>query len=454
MYTADLLKDKLTSLYEKYGWTMPEDLTMAYKKLSGVQSFKFVKDDEMTVEQMFENETTDNGKEYVFNSLVRLLPHGAKGIDWEDTPNPESTVPDIDPEPIPESTADPNDEPESHSTSGGESEPETPTETTTPAPDYYEDVVTIRSEAIGDIVEITPATANNIFTLPSKYAYLNATRNHYLPSDTGKILKDSADVTYEISIVDAANMRETWGYIEESDHNLRQIRLIDNYDPGAVAEFMVTNSTNSSLSWTFKVAAPGSSATTTPPPTDTTNDTGDKPSEIEVETESTEEPVKAEWDFIYDEDSWNAAYEKPTMQAYYEWSDRINKPYKEDLYNTVEGRAANSNDAREDSNGEKVVDENGNYIYDNCERCWEGAINAPGAKYPWAVVTLPEGFEGVIKFVYDGGEPVYPFGEESKQFQNTFGVVSIPNEFGDEYLLNSNGETTFDHSKLEILLVK
>ena len=32
MYTADLLKDKLTALYTKFGYTMPEDLTKAYKQ--------------------------------------------------------------------------------------------------------------------------------------------------------------------------------------------------------------------------------------------------------------------------------------------------------------------------------------------------------------------------------------------------------------------------------------
>lgn len=327
MYTADLLKDKLTALYTKYGWEMPEDLTKAYKQLSGVQSFKFVADSEMTVEQMFENATTDKEKEYVFNSLVRLLPHGAKGIDWEDTTEPDAN-------PTEEPTVEPTTEPVVE-----------PTEEPTVTPEEVE-------SHIGE------------------------------------------EVTEENKKYDLDND----GDIDEDD-----------------------------------VA---------------------KASKIEVEIEPTEEPVEAEWDFIYDKASWNAAYEKPTMQAYYEWSDRINKPYKEDLYNTVEGRAANWNDAREDSNGEKVVDENGNYIYDNCERCWEGAINAPGAKYPWAVVTLPEGFEGVVKFTYDGGEPVYPFGEESKQFQNIFGVVSIPTEFGDEYLLNADGETTFDPSKLEILLVK
>lgn len=337
MYTADLLKDKLTALYTKFGYTMPEDLTKAYKQLSGVQSFKFVADSEMTVEQMFENATTDKEKEYVFNSLVRLLPHGAKGIDWEDT-----TEPDADP--TEEPTVEPTVEP-----------------TTEPTAD--------------------PAKIAEITTQEKKDELIENIESKKGSTDTEDLAKYDLDND---------------GDIDEGDKNIASTIVV----------------------------------------------------------EETSEPVEAEWDFIHDKASWDAAYEKPTMQAYYEWSDRINKPYKEDLYNTVEGRAANWNDAREDSNGEKVVDENGNYIYDNCERCWEGAINAPGAKYPWAVVTLPEGFEGVIKFTYDGGEPVYPFGEESKQFQNIFGVVSIPTEFGDEYLLNSDGETTFDPSKLEILLVK
>lgn len=333
MYTANLIKAQLEKLYEKFEIEMPEDLTAAYKKISGIQSLGFTDSTENTVEDLFDNAETDVEKEYVYYSLLRCLPHGSKGIDYSETKEPST-------EPTEEPTAEPTEEP-------------------TADPTKIADITT--QEKKDELIE----------NIESK--------------------KGSTDAE-DLAKYDLDND----GDIDEGDKNIASTIVV----------------------------------------------------------EETPEPVEAEWDFIYDEASWNAAYEKPTMQAYYEWSDRVNKPYKEDLYNTVEGRAANWNDAREDSNGEKVVDENGNYIYDNCERCWEGAINAPGAKYPWAVVTLPEEFEGVIKFTYDGGEPVYPFGEESKQFQNIFGIVSIPNEFGDEYLLNADGETTFDPSKLEILLVK
>ena len=165
-------------------------------------------------------------------------------------------------------------------------------------------------------------------------------------------------------------------------------------------------------------------------------------SEIEVITEA-----DAEWEYIYDETTWNAAYANPTLQAYYEWSDEANKPYKEDLWNTVENRAANGDDM-------DGTDENGQGNYPDCVRCWDGAVNAPGAKYPWAVITLPKPFEGTVKFVYDGGDPVYPFGSEMKTFNKGFGIVSIPTELGDEFLLDANGETTFDKTKLEIKLVQ
>ncbi len=81
--------------------------------------------------------------------------------------------------------------------------------------------------------------------------------------------------------------------------------------------------------------------------------------------------------------AWEEEYNNPnsTLRKYYAWSDEANKPYKEDLWNYVENRAANLSDARK-VDGEYVLDENGNYIYDNCDRCWLGAINAPGASYP------------------------------------------------------------------------
>ena len=161
----------------------------------------------------------------------------------------------------------------------------------------------------------------------------------------------------------------------------------------------------------------------------------------------------AVWDYIWNEETWNASYENGGLKRYYEWCDGgATAPYKEDLWNTVENRAANWTDWRRDEQGNPVLDENGYYIYDNCERCWLGALNAPGAKYPWAVVQPPIPFNGVIKFAYNNEEPVYPWGEYVRTFGRGFGCASIPTELGDEYLLH-DGVTTFEPEKLDVKLI-
>jgi len=155
-----------------------------------------------------------------------------------------------------------------------------------------------------------------------------------------------------------------------------------------------------------------------------------------------EEP--ASWISMNGQATWEAEYNNPdsTLNKYYKWSDDVNKPYKEDLWNTIENRPANINDARKDEQGQYVYDDNGNYIYDNCERCWLGAINAPGASYPWAVVELPIPFEGTIRFKYKDEEPVYPWGEADRTFTRGFAIASIPSELNKpELQINAEGES-------------
>lgn len=165
------------------------------------------------------------------------------------------------------------------------------------------------------------------------------------------------------------------------------------------------------------------------------------------------------YSLIKDSDSYNS---NTTLEQYYSWSDRVNAPYKEDLWNTVENRAANINDAKKDDQGEYLLDENGNYIYENCERCWKGAVNAPGAKYPWMVVNYPGERVSTITFKYtypDGSiKEVKPWGD--KLFggsERTWGIASIPSEFEDnEFLISENrsdgGQSTFDISRFEMIL--
>ena len=160
--------------------------------------------------------------------------------------------------------------------------------------------------------------------------------------------------------------------------------------------------------------------------------------------------VTGVWDYIKDEASWNASYQNGALKDYYVWADQVNAPYKEDLWNTVENRAARLSDAKKDpETGEYLLDENGSYIYENCERCWKGAFNAPGAQYPWCAVKF-EPFYGIIKFEHEGTE-VYPWGEDFRKFKRTFGIASIPGEFNKpEWKSDINGNTTFDPSKLVV----
>lgn len=79
---------------------------------------------------------------------------------------------------------------------------------------------------------------------------------------------------------------------------------------------------------------------------------------------------------------------------------------------------------------------------DDCKHCWEGAINAPGAAYPWLVITLPEPATGKLKVI--GGEKlgsteVFPWGNDYREFLHGYAICSIPTEF-------SKPETKIDPS--------
>ena len=177
---------------------------------------------------------------------------------------------------------------------------------------------------------------------------------------------------------------------------------------------------------------------------------GDYTEDVEVESDA--------YDYVYDEDSWDESYANGGLKKYYVSSDAAS-PYKEDLWNEVEQRAANWNDIVKD--GDEPVEFEDGYHYEDsegnpCIRCWEGAINAPGAKYPWIVVNFEEDVNATIKFQYEGKEDVTPWddtvfgkGNEHKEW----GCASIPTELGNEFLL-TDGETTFDINKFKMILVK
>ena len=176
-----------------------------------------------------------------------------------------------------------------------------------------------------------------------------------------------------------------------------------------------------------------------------------------VERAVAEEVVTIDWETIKDETSWNASYENGCLKKYYPWADEKGAyPYKEDLWNNAANRAANWNDIVKEG-GEPVEFEDG-YHYvdangDPCVRCWKGAFNAPGAKYPWCAINTPN-FSGTIKLAYDGVE-VYPWGEAKRTFGRGFAIASIPTEFNDDSLkCDFNGNGNFDPSKLVVTLIK
>lgn len=142
------------------------------------------------------------------------------------------------------------------------------------------------------------------------------------------------------------------------------------------------------------------------------------------------------FDYIHDEASWNESFQNGGLKLYYEANP------SEDLWNTVENRPANINDRAADG------------TYPNCIHSWQGAINAPGAQYPWIVPYFTTDVNAKIIFRYEGKEDIQHWGE--KIFGNgnnhkAWGCASIPVELGNEFLL-ANGETTFDISKFKMIL--
>lgn len=210
------------------------------------------------------------------------------------------------------------------------------------------------------------------------------------------------------------------------------------------------------------------------------------------------------WDFIHNEQSWNDAYnrESSPLKKYYE-----DHP-EEDLWNTKENRAVKFNDRWYDGifegktiscgtvwatdNSQKITLNGMDYYCEiwsdgldpkivnlytdaaltesadktfeitevsfspDCVHCWNGTINAPGAKLPWAVVDTryPNDLsqtKGKIEFQYNG-ENLYPWGDEFRNFNKGYGVASLPTELGIEQIdpANQAGTDNFDPSTLVI----
>ena len=219
------------------------------------------------------------------------------------------------------------------------------------------------------------------------------------------------------------------------------------------------------------------------------------------------------FDYIYDEATWNDSFANGVLKKYY------TKYPEEDLWNITEHRAANFNDkayevsiyndaAGEDlvkegsfkaawasANAQKITnveDANESYylaifysIDDNiyelftdaalttsanlyvkmntvsfpgCTQCWEGAVQAPGAKFPWICPNFETDANVMIKFQYEGKADVTPWnfsvfgkGPDHKEW----GIASVATEFGDDTfaITENGGENAFDITKFKVITV-
>ena len=208
------------------------------------------------------------------------------------------------------------------------------------------------------------------------------------------------------------------------------------------------------------------------------------------------------FDYIHDAESWQTSYTGGVLKKYYE------KYPEEDLWNTVENRAVNFNDRHykanigneavecdakwESDNAQRILI--GNAIYfaeifydmnprevelfsnpeltesanktlsitkvsfsDDCQHCWEGSINAPGAKYPWICPTFDKNVNSKLIFRYEGKSDVYPWNDTlfgTGQDMKIWGCASIPSEFNDDsFKVDANGEgSSFDINKFNLVL--
>lgn len=213
----------------------------------------------------------------------------------------------------------------------------------------------------------------------------------------------------------------------------------------------------------------------------------------EPEPEPEPEPVEtvAEYDFIYNEASYDAALGNPTLQRYYEdhpeedcYNTAENRPcnYNDRLYKgTIDGEEVNANANWASENAQMITIGNDKYyaaifygfdpqnldLYndvdltesagktleitqvsynENCPHSWK-AVNKDA--FPWCAVNLPVPFSGTIKFAYDETNVV----ERQVNTEHGYYIEQIASLFGEEYKIDENDQTTFDDSKLVVTLI-
>lgn len=175
-----------------------------------------------------------------------------------------------------------------------------------------------------------------------------------------------------------------------------------------------------------------------------------------VKTEHPEEESNS-YDYIYDESSWNDSFTNGALKKYYaQYPD-------EDRYNQNEHRWAWETD--------KVDGEWPSY----CVQCWEGAVNANAAIYPWICPNFDIDVNATIKFQYEGkddvtpwGNKVFGIGKKDDGSDRLYGIASVADEFKDRGFLipahvtnepensgwtGESGANNFNISKFKMILV-
>ena len=95
---------------------------------------------------------------------------------------------------------------------------------------------------------------------------------------------------------------------------------------------------------------------------------------------------------------------------------------------------------------------------ETCPQCWQGAVNAPGAKLPWVAIMFDTDVDAKLRFDYEGKDSVYPWGDTLfglGEDKKSWGLASPAKEFGDDTmaLAANGGEDTFDGGNFQITLV-
>ena len=150
-----------------------------------------------------------------------------------------------------------------------------------------------------------------------------------------------------------------------------------------------------------------------------------------------------DWDCVYSQETWDIAFAHGALKTYYE-------------SNPDEDRWVINPDEPNGGHYGRQIDKVNDEWPANAIQCWKGAINAAGALYPWAVVSLPVPFKGYIKFAY-GDTVVYPWGEAVKTFSKGYGIASIPDEFNkvDEWKITETSGLVggFNPENLKVSLI-